>query len=208
MMHNILVAGAHGQIGQKVITLLKQSQYFNPVAMVRKKEYLEDFKNKNITAVLGDLTEDVDHVFGTIDKVIFAAGSGGNAVVEVDQEGAKNLISASKKAGIKKFVMLSSMGAENPENFESMYDYLSAKHNADEFLKQSELNYTIARPGTLKDEKGTGKIKKVNAPTKGEISREDVAQVLVRALHDDAPQNVVFEFVEGNDLIADVFESL
>ena len=46
---------------------------------------------------MGDLTKDVSHTTKGIDKVVFAAGSGGKNVVDVDQEGAKKLIDASKK---------------------------------------------------------------------------------------------------------------
>lgn len=37
-MENILVAGANGTTGKKIVNLLKSSQYFNPIAMVRKQE--------------------------------------------------------------------------------------------------------------------------------------------------------------------------
>lgn len=208
-MHNILVAGAHGNIGKKIITLLTSSQYFTPVAMVRKQEYLEDFKSQNVKTVLANLTENLEHAFKDINKVIFAAGSGGEHVIEVDQEGAKKLINAAKKAGVKKFVMLSSMGAENPEQADQLKEYLKAKHNADEFLKQSGLNYTIVRSGSLNDNIGKGEIKlKVKLDEKGEISRDDVAQTLVRALHDDAPKNVTFEIISGETLIGEALNSI
>lgn len=208
-MHNILVAGAHGKIGKKIINLLKSSQYFTPVAMVRKQDYLEDFKSQDVKTVLADLTKNVEHAFENIEKVIFAAGSGGEQVIEVDQEGAKNLIDAAKKAGVKKFVMLSSMGADNPEKADQLQDYLKAKHNADEYLKQSGLNYTIVRPGSLNDNVGKGEIKlKLKLDEQGEISRDDVAQTLVRVLHDDAPKDVTFEIISGNTLIGKALNSI
>lgn len=208
-MHDILVAGAHGEIGKRVITLLSESQYFTPVAMVHKKEYLEDFKSQNIKAVLANLTENVEHAFENIEKVIFAAGSGGENLIEVDQEGAKNLIKAAEKAEVKKFVMLSSMGAENPEKSEELKEYLEAKHNADEFLKQSGLNYTIVRPGPLSNKPGTGKIKlETEISGKGEISRDDVAQILVRSLHDDSPNEVTYEIIEGDTLIGKAIDDI
>lgn len=208
-MHNILVAEAHGKIGKKIIRLLTASQYFTPVAMVRKEEYFEEFKSQNINVVLADLTKDVSHALKNIDKVIFAAGSGGEHVVEVDQNGAKNLISEAKKAGVKKFVMLSSMGADNPEQADELQDYLKAKHNADVFLKDSGLSYTIVRPGTLNDKHGTGKIKlQAKLNERGEISREDVAQTLVRALHDDAPKDMTFEIIAGDSLIGEALNNI
>ncbi len=207
-MENVLVAGANGTTGKQVVDILKNSQYFNPIAMVRKESQLEQFKNENIDTVLGDLTKDLTHVVEDVDKVVFTAGSGGKNVVEVDQEGAKRLIDVSKMANVNKFVMLSSMGANNPEVMPDLKDYLQAKQNADKHLRESNLKYAIIRPGTLKNEEGIGKIEiaENELNKQGEISRADVAQTLVRALHDDAPKNKTFEILEGETLIGKAFE--
>lgn len=207
-MENVLVAGANGTTGKQVVNLLKNSQYFNPIAMVRKESQLEQFKNENIDTVLGDLTKDLTHVVKNVDKVVFAAGSGGQNVFEVDQEGAKRLIDVSKMANVNKFVMLSSMGANTPAKFEGLKDYMKAKQNADKHLRESDLNYAIIRPGTLKNGEGKGKIEiaENELNKQGEISRADVAQTLVRALHDDAPKNKTFEILEGETLIGKAFE--
>lgn len=206
-MEKILIAGAHGTTGQKVVDLVNESQYFTPVAMVRNEDQVERFKSKGIETVLADLEDNLDHAVQNIDKVIFAAGSGGKKVVAVDQEGAKKLIDASKKADIKKFVMLSSLGAENPEESDELQDYLKAKHNADEYLKQSGLAYAIVRPGTLNNELGNGKIELAQSLDKrGEIPRSDVAQTLVRALHDDTAIDSTFEIISGEKLIGEALE--
>jgi uncharacterized protein YbjT (DUF2867 family) len=208
-MENILVAGANGTTGKKIINLLNESQYFNPIAMVRKEDQIKQFSDKNIETVLANLEDDLTDVTKGIDKVIFAAGSGGKKVVEVDQEGAKNLIIASKKNGVKKFVMLSSMGADKPEKSDQLQEYLKAKHNADEFLKESGLNYAIVRPGPLINEKGTGKIKLAEKLKEhGEITRDDVAQTLVRALHDDTANKETFEIIEGDNLIGKALDKV
>jgi uncharacterized protein YbjT (DUF2867 family) len=201
-MENVLVAGANGTTGKKIVTLLESSQYFTPVAMVRKEEQEAQFNNRNIKTVIGDLEQDISHTVMDIDKVIFAAGSGGKKVKEVDEEGAKKLIAASEKENIKKFVMLSSMGADNPEEADDLQEYLKAKHNADEYLKKSNLPYSIVRPGSLTDDKGLGKIQLERKLNKhGEISRDDVAQTLVRVLHDSAEVNETFEIIKGETLI-------
>ncbi|WP_054851106.1 SDR family oxidoreductase [Olleya sp. ITB9] len=210
-MENILVAGANGTTGKKIVNLLNQSQYFNPIAMVRKEEQKAFFEAKQIDTVLGDLEDDISHVFNnkTIDKVLFAAGSGGKNVVEVDQEGAKRMVDASKKNNIKKFVMLSSMGADQPEKAEQLQDYLKAKHNADEYLKSSGLNYSIVRPGSLTNGELTNKIQlnqKLN--TQGEISRNDVAQTLVSTLNDDVANQATFEILKGETLIGEALDKV
>ncbi len=209
-MENVLVVGATGTTGKKVVDLLKSSQYFEPVAMVRKEGQTQEFAAKQVKTVLGDLEKDVTHTVENIDKVIFAAGSGGKKVVEVDQEGAKKMIDASKNKSIKKFVMLSSMGAGEPEKAEELKEYLKAKHNADEYLKSSNLPYAIVRPGSLTNEKGEGKIAiGKSLQQQGSISRDDVAQVLTRTIHDDTIHNQTFEILSGEVLIGkalDTFE--
>jgi len=195
---NILIAGANGTTGRLIVELLKDSDVYRPIAMVRKKEQKDRFEQENVSVVLADLEKNLSHAVKNADKVIFAAGSKGKNVIGVDQDGAKRLIDAAKDAGIKKFVMLSTMGADNPSVSEEMGDYLKAKQNADEYLKASGLDYTIVRPGSLTNEEGTGKIQlREKLESFGKITRADVAKTLVEVLEGDVMQNQVFEILEG-----------
>lgn len=208
-MENVLVVGANGTTGQKIIQLLKSSQYFEPTAMVRNEQQEAKFVAQQVKTVIGDLEGNISHTLKNADKVIFAAGSGGKKLIAVDQEGAKKMISASENANVKKFIMLSSMGADQPEQSEKLQDYLKAKHNADEFLKASKLNYTIVRPGALNNNGGQGKIQLAKSLSKqGEISRDDVAQTLVRSLHDDTANKTTFEILQGDTLIGKAFDAI
>ena len=208
-MEKILVVGANGTTGKEIVNLLNESQYFEPYAMVRKPEQEEQFKSREIKTLLADLEQDVSTTTNGMDKVIFAAGSGGKKVKEVDEKGAQKMIDASKNNNIKKFIMLSSMGADQPENAEDLKEYLHAKHNADVYLKNSGLNYAIVRPGSLNNNKLTNKIElseKLNK--RGEISRSDVAQVIARVANDDVANKETFEIISGNTLIADAFNKV
>ncbi|WP_336093851.1 SDR family oxidoreductase [Leeuwenhoekiella sp. CH_XMU1409-2] len=207
---NVLVAGANGTTGKLIVSYLRESQYYNPVAMVRKQEQQKQFKIQEVDTVLGDLEKDLSRAVKGIDKVIFAAGSGGHTgpdkTIDVDQEGAKNLIDESKKANVKKFVMLSAINADNPESSDSLKHYLEAKRNADNFLKNSGLNYTIVRPGALTNEAGTRKIEAALDVERGEVTRDDVAYTLVHVLNDDVAQNATFEMIEGDQRIEDAIK--
>ncbi|TDE07146.1 SDR family oxidoreductase [Flavobacterium sandaracinum] len=209
-MENILVAGANGTTGKKIVAILNESNNFHPIAMVRKEEQQAYFKAQNIETVLGDLEGDLSSVFNRpIDKVVFAAGSGGKNVLGVDQEGAKKLIDASKKANIKKFVMLSSMGADKPEEATQLQEYLKAKHNADEYLKTSGLDFSIVRPGSLTNEAALTTIELEGKLNKqGEISREDVAQTLVQTLDDTVASKATFEIIKGETMIGKALEKV
>mgnify|MGYP001014959852 FL=1 len=168
------------------------------------------FEAKNVETVLADLKDNVDGAFNkSIDKVVFAAGSGGKDVVNVDQEGAKKLVDVSIKNNVKKFVMLSSLGADKPEEANQLQDYLKAKHNADEYLKSKDLNYSIVRPGSLTNEPAANKIElKQHLDKHGEISRNDVAQTLVSVLNDDTANRETFEIIKGETLIGEALHKL
>lgn len=204
-MEKILVAGATGTTGKKVVQLLNESENYQPIAMIRKDDQKSQFESNGIKTVMGDLAKDVSGTTKGIDKVIFAAGSGGKDVVNVDQEGAKRLIDASKKEHIKKFVMLSSMGADNPQG--EIKEYLQAKQNADQYLDISGLTFTIVRPGSLTNEEGLGKIKlqkKLNE--QGEIPRWDVARTLVKSLDTEVAKNQAFEILKGEQQIEEAVQ--
>lgn len=83
-MEKILVAGATGTTGEKVIKLIQDLSDYRPVAMIRKESQKDQFESQGIATVMGDLTKDVSNTTKGMDKVIFAAGSGGKDVVNVD----------------------------------------------------------------------------------------------------------------------------
>ncbi len=202
-MEKILILGATGQTGKRVIEILNNSKSFEPIAMIRNEEQKEEFEDMDVKWVLGDLEKDVEHVVKGIDKIIFAAGSGGSTgddkTLAVDKEGAIKMIDAAKKAKIKKFIMLSSMGADNPSKHKKLESYLAAKKSADEYLIESGVPYTIVRPGTLNDDLGLAKVKLAEKlDEKGEISRDDVAFILAMSLADPLVKNKTFEALEGD----------
>ncbi|RFN59228.1 SDR family oxidoreductase [Marixanthomonas ophiurae] len=212
-MEKVLVVGANGTTGKKIVDILDEYRNYEPVAMIRHQEQAEQFKKNDIETVMGDLEKNVSHTVTRIHKIVFAAGAGGGSSKEkttaVDQEGAKKLIDLAEIAGIRKFVMLSSMGADNPEQVEDLQHYLEAKQNADEHLRNSGMNYSIVRPGALTDDKGTGKIKlakKLNE--RGSITRDDVAETLVAALHDDIASDKTFEILQGETEIDDAVKTI
>jgi len=205
-MEKVLIVGANGTTGKIIVDKVNANDSYEAVAMVRKEEQQTQFNDKGVKTVLADLEKDVTEALKGIDKVIFAAGSGGNTsekkTILVDQEGAKKIVDAAKKAGVKKLVMLSSIKADEPESNPDLANYLKAKEKADQYLRASGLKYTIVRPGTLTNDKATGKIKMAEKlEGKGKITREDVAIVLTRALDDDKVANKTFEMINGDTKI-------
>lgn len=209
-MEKILVAGATGTTGKQIINILNNNENFEPFAMIRKESQKQQFESQGVRTIMGDLTRDISDVTEGMDKVIFAAGSKGKALQEVDLNGARKIVDAGKRHKIKKFAMLSSLGADAPESDGDMQEYLQAKNDADEYLANSGLDYTIVRPGSLNNETPTGKIRldAQLSDKNGEIPRGDVARVLVQSLHDNIAYRDVFEILNGEDQITEALENM
>lgn len=210
----VLVAGAHGNTGKLLVKNLRQEGH-EPYAMIRKEEQKAEMERIGGIPVLADLESegDVGRAVKGMDAVIFAAGSGSGTgpdkTTDVDRDGAIRLIDATERDGIKKFVMLSSMGANDPNQVEGGFrHYLQMKHDADEHLKKSELDYTIVRPGGLTKEAGTGKIKVGESVGQGEVPREDVARTIISCLQEPNAYHKTFEMISGDTQIEDALKSL
>ncbi len=184
MSMNILVAGATGRTGLHLIQeLIDRGQ--KPTALVRESSDTSALP-KGADLRNGDLTNLQDGVCDGMDVVIFAAGSGGSTgpdmTDKVDRDGAKRLIDLAGASGVKRFVMLSSVGADQSDPAGEMAHYLKAKHDADEHLKASGMTYSILRPVALNDD---GRSVKVilgdDVDISAEASRSDVAHVLAKA---------------------------
>ena len=180
----VLVAGATGNTGQRLVRELND-RGLNPVAMVRDSSDTSGLP-EGVEQRKADLTQLDDDVTDGCDVVVFAAGSGGNTSDEmtdkVDRDGAKRLIDLSVASDVRRFVMLSSIGAGDPDPDHELGHYLQAKHEADEHLKATDLEYAILRPVALTDESGTGEVRLgENVDPKGEAARGDVAKLLADA---------------------------
>ncbi|MDN3686459.1 SDR family oxidoreductase [Cyclobacterium jeungdonense] len=202
-MEKVLIIGANGTTGRMIAKRLVSHPSYSPVAMIRDSSQQAFFEKLGVKTVLGDLEKDFSEAFKGIDKVIFAAGSGSKTGKEktlaVDKLGAIKSMDLAMQQQVKKFVMLSARGVENAEKAdESMQHYLMAKKAADEYLKSSSLPFAIVRPGKLTNGPYTGKIK-ISAVfnEKGEISREDVAAVLVHMLDPAIEGRQIFEILAG-----------
>ncbi|WP_256686781.1 SDR family oxidoreductase [Halococcus qingdaonensis] len=204
---NVLVAGAHGQVGQHITELLSDSGH-ETTAMVRTESQVDEMEAFGVETVVADLTEDVAHAVAGHDAIVFAAGSGGEDVEGVDRDGAIRMIEAAEEEGVERFVMLSSMNADDPEaGPDALYDYLLAKQAADDRLQGSELTYTIVRPGALTDDPATGEIRAATKLDPGEITRADVARTLVTAIDMASTHGETFEILAGDEPIESALRS-
>lgn len=212
----ILVVGANGQIGKQVVHLLSETSDHTVTAMIRKEEQVGYFTEKGIKTVLASLEDTVDDLqkaIGDAEAVIFTAGSGGSTGYDktllIDLDGAVKTIEAAEKANVKRYIMVSALQADNRENWnEKIKPYYVAKHYADKALMNSELTYTIVRPGGLLNDAGTGKITVGKNLTSGTIPREDVAKTIVASISEQATFNKSFDVISGETSIKEAIQTL
>lgn len=217
---NVLVVGANGQIGTLLVDKLKENDTHTPIAFVRKQEQVDKFQDKGVEARLGNLESSVSDIkkqMEGIDAVVFTAGSGGSTGTDktmlIDLDGAAKVMEAAEDMNIKRFVMVSAFQADVRDNWnDEMRPYYAAKHYADKFLMNSDLEYTIVRPGALQNEMGLGRVSITRALTEFTdpitIPREDVADLIVKALDNPKTYLQSFDVTSGDDTIEEALNNL
>jgi uncharacterized protein YbjT (DUF2867 family) len=201
----VLVIGGHGQIAMRLLRLLARDGHHGR-GVIRKAEQAGDLEAAGAEPVLCDLERGDDlrpHLDGA-DAIVFAAGAGPGSGPErkrtVDYGTAVASVEAARDAGIARYVIVSSIGAHDPDGAsEAMRPYLQAKRDADDAVKQSGLDWTIVKPGRLTDAPGTGRVR-VSRTFGGRdaVPRDDVALVLLECLQEPNTVGVDFELFEGD----------
>jgi len=212
----VAVAGAAGNTAGRLIRRLAERGH-ETRGLVRREEQLGGVRELGAEPWLLDLEEagpeEVDRAVEGCDAVVFAAGAGPGSGPErkqtMDYGGAVKLIEAAERGGVGRYLMLSTMNADDPGAMgEKMRPYLEAKAAADERLRESGLDYTIIRPGRLTDEAGTGRIDAARSLGRwGEIPREDVAEAFAAALGEDATRGETIDILTGDTPIAEALRS-
>jgi uncharacterized protein YbjT (DUF2867 family) len=211
---DVVVAGGHGKVALRLLRRLAE-RGDRARGLIRNPDHAADLEAAGAEPVLSDLEREDDlapHVEGA-DAIVFAAGAGpgsGPARKQtMDLGGAVKLIDAARAVGIARYVIVSSMGAGNPERASGpMRPYLEAKTQADERLAASGLEYTIVRPGGLTDEPGSGRIRAGLELSFGQVSRDDVAATLVAVLDADNTIGKTFDLLGGDTPIEEAVRAL
>ena len=208
----VLVAGANGSTGFRVVRRLLEGRH-HPAAMIRDSDQRPRFDELGAETVVADLERPLDHAVEGCGGVVFCAGSGAGTSLEktrdVDRDGAIRLVDAAREAGVERFVMLSAMNADPDAEGGGMDVYYRCKGVADEHLRESGLEHTVVRPGRLTEEPGSGRIEVApELDRSGTISRDDVAEVLVRSLTLPNLADRTFDLLEGDTPVAEALERL
>src|SRR5829696_2796648 len=212
----VAIAGGHGQIALRLAQLLSR-RGDQVVALIRNPEQADDVRRTGAEPAVVDLEHaseaDIAQAIAGADAVVFAAGAGpgsGPARKEtMDYGGAVKLAAAAQQAEVRRYLIVSSMGA-NPDapGDDTFSVYLRAKGRADDAVRASGLDATVVRPGGLTNDPGTGRVQLGEQLPRGQVSRDDVAAVLVAVLDSAGTIGRTFDLVGGDSPIAEAVAAL
>ncbi|MGL5805154.1 MAG: SDR family oxidoreductase [Xenococcaceae cyanobacterium] len=213
----IFLAGASRGVGREIAKCLTENNY-KVKALVRStvgsakpsNSCRSELEEMGISVAMGDACDSstVDAAMlgnEAIDLVISTIGGLPKDGQRADFLGNKNIIDASVKAGVKKFILISSIGSAEsavalpPQALETLKPVLLEKERAEKHLIESGLTYTIIRPGGLKSEPATGNgILTEDYRVAGTIHRADVAQLVYQCLLSEVANNKILAAIDKN----------
>jgi len=206
----VFVAGGSKGVGKMIVDkLISSGTASEVVALVRSEEAEKALSGINgVATVRGDafVYKDVE---GAMDGCDAAITTLGGAVDDdgkrIDYEGNSNVIEAAGILGVTRVLLVTSVGcgssreAAPPSVFEVLKDVLSAKERAENVLIKyyTNTNWTIVRPAGLKSEPATGTAILTEDPMAiGTVHREDVADLVLKALTSNKTQKKVLTAVD------------
>ncbi|MEU3029300.1 SDR family oxidoreductase [Streptomyces incarnatus] len=213
----IVIAGGHGQIALRLERLLAARGY-EVAGIIRKPEQSDDLRSAGAEPVVLDLesaaVEDVAELLRGADAAVFAAGAGPGSGTDrketVDRGAAVLFADAAVRAGVRRFVVVSSMGADPAHQGDEVFDiYLRAKGEADAYVtRQKDLDWTILRPGSLTNDAGTGLVRLEAHTGRGMVPRDDVAAVLAELVDTSATAGLTLELTGGSTPVSVAVKSV
>ncbi|MFF3751252.1 SDR family oxidoreductase [Streptomyces sp. NPDC002018] len=213
----VVIAGGHGQIALRLERLLAERGN-EVVGLIRDPHQAEDLRRAGAEPVVLDLesasVEEVAAVLEGADAAVFAAGAGpgsGTARKDtVDRGAAVLLADAAERAGVRRYLLVSSLGADPDHAGDDVFDvYLRSKGAAEEYVRsRSALDWTILRPGMLTNDPGTGLVRLAESVERGPVPRDDVAAVLVELLETPGTAGLTLELISGTVPVAEATKTV
>ncbi|KUH38020.1 MULTISPECIES: SDR family oxidoreductase [Streptomyces] len=203
----IVIAGGHGRIARRLERLLAAAGH-EVAGIIRKPEQADALREAGAEPVVLDMEsaslEMVAAVLQGADAAVFAAGAGPGSGVDrketVDRDAAVLFADAAERAGVRRLVVVSSMGADPDHRGDEVFDaYLRAKGAADAHVRgKTSLDWTILRPGMLTDDAGTGLVRLEASTGRGPIPRDDVAAAIAELLDTPGTAGLTLELISGS----------
>ncbi len=146
----ILVIGGTGFVGSHLVRRMRRQGL--PVrALVRNPDKAQELADLGVEAVPGDLSDRVslEKAVAGAERVIHLVGiiqeAPGITFKGLHVEGTRNLVEATRKAGVRHFFYQSALGARPGAKSE----YHKTKWQAEELVRASGIPYTVLRPSLI-----------------------------------------------------------
>jgi cytosine deaminase len=204
-----VIAGGHGQIALRLERLLA-ARGDSSAGLIRNPVQADDLRAVGAEPVVLDLesarVDEVAAVLEGADAAVFAAGAGAGSGAArkqtVDHAAAVRFADAAERAGVRRFLVVSSMGADADAGGADpvLTAYLRAKGQADDAIRtRTALDWTILRPGALTNTLGTSLVTLSTGHTgRGSVPREDVATTLAALLITPGTAGLTLELISGS----------
>ncbi|PSL46372.1 putative NADH-flavin reductase [Chitinophaga niastensis] len=199
----LLIFGATGGTGRQLVEQALM-QGHTVTAFARNPAGLQ-LQHPQLKVLQGDVMDyrSIEPAMRGQDAVLSALGKPANKTGTVRSEGTRNIIRAMEQTGVKRFVCQTSLGygdsrkvlEQTPFIFRNIIvPFLLKKGFADhalqeKYIKDSQLDWVIVRPGNLTDGNRTGEYRYGFAATdkslKVKVSRADVADFMLKQLTDN-----------------------
>ena len=146
----VLVTGGTGVVGLAAINSLVRRGHTVRLLSRRASEFVEQWPSQ-VEAFPGDVT-DADALRGSADgcaAILHIAGlvraeSGERTLAAVNVQGTRNVLSEAERAGARRFVFISSLGADRGSS-----DYHRSKFEAEQYVRGFTGSFTIVRLGNV-----------------------------------------------------------
>ena len=214
-MAHVVIFGGHGKVALLTVPLLVQ-RGDRVSAVIRNPEHVAEVEAVGAAAVVADVERcDVSEIADLLveaDAVVWSAGAGGGSperTYAVDRDAAIRSMDAAAAAGVQRYLMVSWLGSRPDHGVapeDPFFAYADAKLAADDYLRGTDLDWTILSPGTLTLDSGSGDIQ-LDPPGRGEVSRADVAAVIAATLTEPDTVARTIRFGNGGTPIAEALRS-
>jgi nucleoside-diphosphate-sugar epimerase len=205
-----LIVGGGGQIGQLLALALQSGRRGAGLAVVRPGKRPPALVQAEVPLIEADITGPLTHLPTQVDAVVFSAGAGTQGFDQtllVDLWGARRMYDWALAHGVSRFVMVSSIGVEDPLNGPPfLRPYLAAKRMADDALMTTPLDWTIVKPGRLLNTPARGAITTHRNEYWPTVTRGDVAETLRQALLRSDLGRCAFDVYAGSTPIASALD--
>jgi len=197
----LVIFGSTAGTGRKLVEQALE-QGHDVSAFARTPEKIEDLEYPNLRVIQGDVLDSaaVEAAVAGQEAVLCTIGAGARRTT-LREDATRNIVQAMDRTGVQRLICQSSLGVgDSRANLGSFTKHVIvglflrhafADHERQEaVIKQSSLKWTIVRPPHLLDTPRTGVYRHGFPPTdkniKGQISRADVADFMLKQLTDDS----------------------